>query len=58
MGTCEKCRKDACVMYLNLDFGMICPECEDVERSKETRSKWEKICERMEKKYGRCKDGS
>jgi hypothetical protein len=53
MMICETCGKESYVMYLETNPGWVCPDCKDELRKKDTRSEWDKICERMEKKYGR-----
>lgn len=48
---CEKCGKDSNAVYLTSDFKNICIECRKEERSKDPRTYWEKIQERMRKRY-------
>ncbi len=49
---CDKCGKDSYVMYLTPNFETICPECEEKEHKKDLKTKWERIKERMRKRYG------
>lgn len=49
---CCRCGKESFVLYLKKNPGLICSECEDLERpiKKET---WEELQKRMAKIYGR-----
>lgn len=52
MGVCHLCGKESYVMYLKLNPGTICPECEDKEREKKGKADpWKEVCERMGYKY-------
>jgi len=55
MMICEKCGKKTHTIYIKRNLGFVCEECKKQVCKDDTLTKWEKLCERMQKKYGRYK---